>query len=292
LKPFLLLFAFVAVLISAGCGGGGGGSTTSSGSTITIAGTVIDVTAGVPKTAVQVQVGTSSVTTLTSTVDGTFTLTAPSGTTELRVNGALLFAFSFSPITSDTNVGDLWIGPTKISVTGRAVDSNTLQPISGVTATLGGISTVSASNGTFTFSGVAYSASGLFPNMPGTLSATNYIGANFNPGSNALSGGVVSVGDIGLVPSSSTTPPGSPYNLWGRVSPLASSPGATVTLSVSGTAYQSTTVASDGTYHFWVPAGTYTIAVTQTGFTAAPVTATLATTNEVLEEDVTLSTSP
>ncbi len=290
MKQLLILIAIVVGLFCTGCGGGGGSTPT-----VTITGTIEDVVNGIPATQAQIQVGSSTTTTLSSAADGSFTITAPSGANTLRVDrrdGSSLFVFTFAPITTSTDVGQLWIGPSKITATGRALDSTTLAPIAGATVTLGGVQGTTAHDGTFSVAGVAYSATGLFPNMPGQITATGYIAANFTPSSRIILSSILSLGDIGLVPSSSSNPPGSPYNIWGRVSPLSASPGATVTLSISGTPYRSTTVGSDGTYYFWVPAGTYTITVTKTGYTATPITGTLTSTSEVVEEDVTLTPTP
>jgi len=278
----MLIAAFVS-----GCGGGG-----SSVASITITGTVLDVVTGTPNPSALVQLGATNVSTLTSTVDGSFSLSIPSGSTQLRVDrrdGSSLFVYNFPPITKSGDVGQLWIGPNKISASGRILDSTSLLPISGATVSLGGVSGVSGSDGTFLITGVPYSATGLFPNLPGTVVAANYIAASFTPGGTAIVNSNLGVGDIGLVPSNNPNPPGAPYNIWGRVSPLAVSPGAAVTLSLNGTAFRTTTVGSDGTYYFWVPAGTYTIAVVKSGYNATPVVATLSATNQVLEEDVTLT---
>jgi hypothetical protein len=291
---FAVALAALSVLacVCAGCGGGGGGS---AGSGIAITGTVTDVVVGIPSPVAEVQAGATAQTT-TSTVDGSFSLTVPSGTTKLVViwesstgGSPVSFTFTIPPVTAAEDVGELWIGPAQVTASGTAIDSTTQAPIGGATVTLGGVTGTTASNGTFTVGGVAYAASSQFPNLPGTISAPNYISAGFEPGTAAVTNGALSVGEIELTPSSSTIPPGTPYNLWGRVSPLKSSPGATVTLSLNGTPYRTATVGSDGTYYFWVPAGTYTINVVQTGFTAPTITATLTSTNQKLEEDVTLT---
>ena len=273
-----------------GCGGGGGGG--ASGGTIAVTGTVSDVVVGVPNPAAQVSAPGAAATS-TSTVDGSFTINVPSGTTTLTVmweggTSPVPFTFTFPRITAAEQVGPLFIGPDKVTVTGSVIDSTTLNPISGAAVTIGGVSGTGASNGTFSIPGVAYSPSSSFASLPGTITATGYITQNFEPGSALVTNSTVSVGQIGLVPSNGN-PPGTPYNLWGRVSPLKNSPGATVTLSLNGAPYRQTTVGSAGTYYFWVPAGTYTITVSQTGYTAQPVTATLTSTSQILEEDVTLT---
>jgi hypothetical protein len=76
------------------------------------------------------------------------------------------------------------------------------------------------------------------------------------------------------------------------VTTLSASPGTTVTLNLNGTAYRTTTVGSSGTYYFWVPAGTYTVSFSQTGFTAPTESVTLTATNQVVEEDAVLTASP
>lgn len=285
-----LLLALSVGFVAAGCGGGGGGA--SGGGSIAVTGAVSDVVIGVPNPAALVS-APGATSTSTSTTDGSFSINVPSGTTQMNVawEGAtppVIFTFTFPPITAAGSVGTLWIGPLKVTATGTVVDSTTLDPIGGATVTLGGVSGTTTSSGTFSIPGVAYAASSSFPSLPGTISATGYISTNFQPGSATVTNDTVSVGAIGLTPSNGN-PPGTPYDLWGRVSPLKDSPGATVTLSQNGSPVRQTTVGSAGTYYFWVPAGTYTITVTQTGYTAQPVTATLASTNQVLEEDVTLS---
>jgi hypothetical protein len=289
------IFLLGILVLLAGCGGGGGGS---SSSTLTITGTIADVsTGGPPSPAAQVDAGTSATAVLTD-ASGDFTVTAPANASELRVDrrdGSSLFIFPLQNVSGTTyNAGVLWIGPAKVTVTGTALDSATGSPISGATVNLGGIIGTTNSSGVFSLTGVPYSSAtaSYFPSLPGIISDTGYISVQFTPGNASGATGTVSLGAYQMVSSAGSNPPSSPYNIWGRVTTLSASPGTTVTLNLNGTAYRTTTVGSSGTYYFWVPAGTYTVSFSQTGFTAPTESVTLTATNQVVEEDAVLTASP
>ena len=289
-----VLIALATFVLGCGGGGGGGGST----SNLTITGTVEDVsTGGPPNPAAQVQAGTTGAIAQTD-ASGFFTLTAAPNTTELRVDrkdGSALFLFPLLNVSGTTvDAGILWIGPMRVAVTGTVIDGATGLAISGANVDLGGIVGKTDASGNFNLAGVPYSnlSTSYFPSLPGSIDATGYISVQFTPEQAADVSGTVNVGTFQMVSSSGSNPPGSPYNIWGRVLPASASPGTTVTLTANGAPVRTTSVGSDGSYYFWVSPGTYTISFVKTGYTSPSQQVTLTQPNQVVEKDATLTASP
>ena len=124
-----LAAAFLAVVL--GCGGGVGGG----GGGPQVLGRVLNVETGGPTNPrSSVQIGSES--TLTSASDGSFTLAAALGTSSLSVDTLSAFGvwiFSFPPISGTTDIGDLWVGPEKVAVTGFVRNAATNDGIAGAT---------------------------------------------------------------------------------------------------------------------------------------------------------------
>ncbi len=251
MRPFTPLI--VVLLAAVGCGGGGGGGSVPA----TLVGRVIDVqTGGPPNPAANVGVpGAPSV--ATSLADGSFVVSTNAGASQLLVTSQIgypSFTFTTSPASGITDVGDLWVGPSKVSVHGRALDSSTSLPITAASVTFGGGRTTSAADGTFNVPNVAYSATtqAAFWGILGNVQATNYFDQGFTAAPNLAVGGVVSVGDILVTPSNNSNPPPSPFDIVGRVLPVGTSSGTVVTLSLNGTPVRQFDVGADGVYTFWV----------------------------------------
>lgn len=267
---------FATLLAGCGGGGGGGGATTTN-----IIGAILWIETGGPTSpATTVRVGGVSTTTDSGT--GGFSLDVPIGATELTAtytqtgtSTPIVRTFTFPPITASTDVGDLYIGPEEVTVTGRLVNSATGAPVTGATVTIAGRRTTSDSAGGFAVTNVAYSSANLsvFLGLQAQATATGFFTSTFSPPSGAV-GGAVDVGTITMVPEGGTTPPPLPFNLTGLVTPLGLGAGSTVEVLLGATVIRTGTADVAGRYQFWVPVGNYTVRATQgssTGTTPANV---------------------
>lgn len=278
----LVLSAFWA----AGCGGGGGGPANG-----TIIGRVLNVATGGPTNpASTVQAGSNTV--QTSLSDGSFTLSAPNGTSSLIVDNGIppAFVFSIQPVNGNTDVGDLWVGPEQVTLTGTIRDATTNNPIPGATVRFGGREGATNASGVFSLSNVAYSSATqtAFWGIVGDARATNYFRAEFSAQPNVAVSGVVSIGDVLMTPTSDPNPPGTPFNIWGIVTAPGGATGAVVRLKQSGVDVRVFNVGADGRYLFFVPPGSYTISASKGASTAPGIDVTLTQTNEVIRRDVTI----
>ncbi|RYG36401.1 hypothetical protein EON81_09935, partial [bacterium] len=224
MSRILGVFAALLLLVLLGCGGGGGGGSSTDGTTgvtqTVFSGQVIDVATGIAVTpAATVTIGGSS----TQTEDGLFSVTAPRTSSQVNLTNTPYgnWNFPFTTTTAaDLDLGLLYIGPTRVTVTGTATDATTNEPIAGARVEFAGRSAISNARGVFSISGVAYSAtnqSGFF-GIVGQATATGYVSASFDANGVTATGGVVEVGEVRLFSSGDTTPPDGPYNLTGRVS--------------------------------------------------------------------------
>lgn len=281
----LLGFLLLLVVIF-GCGGGGGGGI---GSNATIVGRVLDVRTGGPVSpAVSVQAGGQSVQTQ---ADGSFQLAAPTGTTSISVDGGgfSTFVFNIPAASGTTDVGDLWVGPQKVTVTGRVLDSTDGSAVVGAVVRFAGHRATTNSVGTYILPNVAYSSTSLaaFWGIVGKVTATDYFDVSFTASGKSASGGTVTLDDIRITPSDGTTPPPFPFTIWGTITPSGDAQGTIVTLKEGGTAVRVYNVGADGAYYFWVVPGTYTIEARK-GALAADDSATLTQTNQVIRRNLDL----
>lgn len=284
----LAFWLLVAVIL--GCGGGGGGVATS---TVTLTGRVLDMrTGGKPGSQVSVQAGSAS--TLTSTADGSFSLVAAAGSSSVILdplsNGGPVFTYTFTAGSGTLDLGDLWIGPAQVTVSGRTVDQQTGEAIPGATVEFAGRVATSDASGVFSLLRVAYSptSQAAFWGVQGQASASGFIPTTFTTEPFTAVDGTVSIGDVRLLASDDITPPPGPVNLWGVVSPTSSAPGTSVTLKQGSTVVRTLTVGTDARYGFWVEPGTYTVSFINGALSAPDETVTLTTTNEVIRRDVAL----
>ena len=288
----LLLAASIAALL-AGCGGGGGGGHPAA----TLIGRVLNVETGGPLNP-PATVQTASASTNTLPEDGSFSVKAPNGATSLTVIpnqtgwSSGNFSFTFPAAQDTTAVGDLWVGPEKVTVTGRVLNSTNNVAIAGAAVSFGGILGTTDANGVFTLANVAYSSTTqtAFWGILGTARASGFFKTDFSAAPNVSVAGVVNVGDVLLTPSNDPNPPGTPYNVWGKVLPIGGSQGTVVTLKSGGTDVRIFNVAADGFYYFWITPGTYTVTF-QKGAQSAPTqNVSFTQPNDVVRvPDVTLS---
>lgn len=289
------LIAFFAVIL--GCGGGGGSP--GSGGNTTLIGRVLSIVTGGPlNPAASVQAISGSPSTTTDTADGSFTLANVSaGTTQAQVvpnqTGWPLFTFNFAAAQGSTAIGDLWVGPEQVTLTGRALNSTNAQPIANADVTFAGQNAKTNASGVFSLTNVAYSSDTqtAFWGIVGSVRAIGFFKTDFNAAPNVKDGAnVVDVGDILLTPSNDTTPPGPPYNITGRVLPVGGSTGCVVTLKQGGTPVRIFNVGNDGKYYFWITPGTYDVTFEKGAQTATTQTVTLTQPDQtVTVPDVTLN---
>lgn len=279
-KNLLLLLALLGVMFAlvAGCGGGGGGGGGSTGTTISILGRIIWIeNGGAPSPQATVRIGER--TTLTNTVDGGFNIDVPAGASSLTVSTTIagtpiIRTFNFPAASASVDLGDLFIGPSEVSITGRVVDSTNGTGVAGARVSIAGRTAVAAANGTFTITQVAYSSTSLsvFLGLQGTASGTNYFTGFFSPPAGAV-GGVVDAGSVSLVPTGGDSPPPLPTNLTVTVAPSGSS--SSVEVLLAGTVIRTGITDAAGKASFWLPAGTYTVRATKAAQNGtAPVTIT------------------
>lgn len=291
MKPWI--WFSILVLLILGCGGGGNTGTTG-GQNVTLTGRVVWVVdGGPPSPSATVRAGTNSVATEAS--DGFFSIAAPVGTGLVSVTytpsggNAVVFNFTFDPASRNKDLGDLYIGPETVSVTGVVRDSATSSPVVGAVVSLGGKRTTSLADGRFTLTQVAYSSNGqaVFFGLQGTVERVGYFTGFFSPGSGPV-GGVVDVGTIAVTPEGGSEPPPLPFNISGQVLPSGSGAFANVELRSGLTVIRSGTASATGTFTFWAPAGSYTVVATKGALTGT-ANVTVTQVNQVSTVNVTIN---
>jgi hypothetical protein len=283
-----LLVLLLVVLVVSACGGGGGGGGVSTPATVV--GRVLNVSTGGPiNPAATIQVGSI---TANTAADGSFQILVPQGTSELLVNTPSFGAwrFTISAATGTTDAGDLWVGPSRVTVTGRTIDAANSAPIANATVNFGGRRGLTNSVGTFSLSEVAYDPASqvAFWGIRGEARATGFFQTSWSAQPNVAVSGRVIVADVLMTRTSSDVPPPLPFNLWGRVAPAANAPGSIATLKRAGTPVRVYNVGSDNTYYFWVEPGTYTVEITK-GTLTGTGNFNLTAPNQVIRQDVTLN---
>lgn len=284
-----VLFALV-LLVLFGCGGGGGGGGSSNA---TVTGRVIQVETGAaPNPAASVQMDAGSV--LTDASDGSFQVTTPTGSTTITVDSQTpttgVWVFTVPPVTGVTDVGDLWIGPDRITLTGTVRNSADSAPLANAFVTFGGRTGLTDASGVFTLLEVAYSAANqaAFWGIPGSARATGFFKSDFSAAPNLPVAGVVNVGDIFLVPTSDPNPPGVPFNIWGQIAASGGPSGSIVRLKQNGSDVRVFNVGPDGRYFFFVTPGDYVISASKGASTAPDVPVTLTQPTEVIRRDISI----
>lgn len=276
------------ILIILGCGGGGAGVNPA---TATLTGRILQVaTGGAPTPRASVQVGTASV--LTDATDGSFSLTVPAGTTAVTVDSLStsgVWSFTIPAAAGTQDIGDLWIGPDRVTLRGKVVKSTDGIAIPNARISFGGRIGTTNTVGNFSIEEVAYANANqtAFWGIIGTASATGFFANNFTASPNVASAGIVSIGNVPLTPTDDDTPPPPPYNVTGRVLPSGDAPGTIVRLKLSGVTQRTVNVDASGRFYFWIAPGTYTIEATK-GARVGTASVTLSQANQVVTKDVTL----
>jgi len=285
-RPALAAWAGAAVLglvllaaLLAGCGGGGGG-------TATAIGRVLNVQTGQPPNpSCNVSLGGGTAV-ATSSVDGSFSATGPSGSTALTVD-TIIFGvktFTVPRISGVTAVGDFWIGPQETTLEGQVLSGTDSSPVAGATVSFAGRIGTTDANGDFQLANVAYSTSGqsVFWGIVGTIRATGFITESFSASPYTDNGGITNIGSILITSLTDPNPPGDPYNIYGAVFASGGPSGTIVTLKQNGTPVRIVNVGSDGNYYFWIVPGSYTISYQKGALTAPDENADLTATNQVI----------
>ena len=290
MKYWILLVALLSLLI--GCGGGGGGGGTTGGTTQVLTGRVINVvTTGPVSPAPGINVVTGQSTTA-STSDGFFLLDVPVTTSAVNVVAAGFgtWTFGFPPSSSDLDLGDLWVGPEKVTVAGTVRDSASNLPIANAQVAFAGRSGVTDASGNFSLAEVAYASGNLtgFWGIEGRLQADGFFASGFTANGISATAGVVQLGNITLVNSGSNTPPTSPYNVYGIVKKAGVAVSGQVAVLKGGSLYRQVSAGTDGRYYVWLPVGTYVLRATSGSSTGANVNANLTQSNQVINQDLTV----
>ena len=291
---FLTGLVLLSSSILTGCGGGGSTGTTggpTSGGGAVVTGRVLSAVTGapvVPAPSIQTTSGRVS-----ADEDGAFTAETRVGATSIIVDTASFGVFTFTtlPAGSDTtDVGDLYVGPERVTVTGTLRDSGTNAAIANASVDLAGRRAVTDFNGRFTLTEIAYSSTspGTFLGYQGNAAATGYVNVTFGVGGNVPTGGTLDLGTITLTQQSDSTPPGTPATIFGTVLPAAVAPGTLVSLRSGETEVRRFTVGANGQYAFFVGPGAYTLTFTNGNRTLGPIAVTLTSSTDVQRRDVTL----
>lgn len=293
-KYWVALLAVFALAL-AGCGGGGGGGGGVSGN-LTVIGTVLLVETGLPPNPpATVSIAGHSTTTNSK---GSFVLNGiPSSATTATVSaqGEQTLTLNLklpSQSTQPVNLGTIFLSASgyNASVTGQIVTTvnGQNQPVGGATVTIGGSSTLSATDGTFTISNLPVGL-GSDPNTPvGTVTAMGYVPKQIFL-SAPLIAGVNPLGPISLGAPISSSVPGLPYTIIGQVLKNGQGqPNYAVVLQAGNTVIGSTHTDSTGTFSFWVVPGSYTIVVFLPNGTSVTQSVTLQYTNQPVTQNVNL----
>ncbi len=295
LGPLFALVLALLVLVSgtvAGCGGGSGGSTGTTGTTggTRLTGRVLSIVTGGPLLpAPGVQSGGNRV---SAGPDGAFLLASNAGAVDLLVDTAAFGVLTFPANAASgatTDVGDLFVGPERITVSGTVRDATSGAGLAGTAVNFGGRRAVTGADGAFSLAGVAYSSASTagFFGLVGNARKDGYVAVQFTAGNNLPSGGAVNLGDVLLSPNSDPNPPGLPFTIFGSVTPAALASGAIVHLrDASGAEVRRYTVGADGQYRFFVAPGAYAVSAESGARAAGPFSVTLATTTDVVRRDV------
>jgi len=294
MKGLSFLIWLGAVLFLAG-GGGGGGST--GGGSATLVGRIVAVETGsAPTPAASIQVGDQSVQSDLS--DGSFQLRTASGPVSLLVvyrasanSAPVSFRFDRVLASGTNDVGDLWVGPQKVTVRGRVLDAAQAGPLSNVQVSFAGRTGATGIDGRFNLTDVAYSDLNIsaFLGIEGRLTRTGYLPRGFFP-SEAAIGSTVTIDDLLMTSESSSEPPPVPFTIEGTVGPSNLAPGTVVTLVFEGSSIRQTTVGAGGRYSFYVEPGAYVLRFNNptNGRSAPEATVTLTDVNQPIRRDATL----
>ncbi len=263
--------ALLSLLGLSACGGGGGGSAPAD-----LSGRILLVSSGTPLLGAVVTVSGQNYTT---TADGTFIFhnissTSPSITVTATGVQLLTSTLPILKANSLNDIGDVFVlntadtGGYTATASGQVVRSDTFAVVPNATVKLSGHVTVTDSAGNFSFSGLPVGLGNSNTNV-GVIQASGFedkpILLDFPlvapPTNNALGQLQVSL-PVGGIPAG-------PTNIRGKVTLTGQTDysGTVVTLinKGSGATVATYTTGKDGTYGFWVVAGSYSVKVDHVG---------------------------
>ncbi|MBL8087150.1 MAG: hypothetical protein JNM85_03650 [Chthonomonas sp.] len=283
------------VLVLAGCGGGGGGGGTTS--FVNLTGVVTYLSTGAPPSP-QATIQAGSRSTKSNASDGSFVMSAASGTSSIVIlfqvpgGGTQTMTYTFAPATGDLDLGELFVAPETVTVTGKALAAADSAPVPGATVRFAGRSTTTDSSGTYTLTDVAFDSTALaaFLSLEGTVIKSGFFPATLSANAGPSSG-VVTIDDIFLSADIGVEPPGTPSTVDGTVTPgVVGGTGTVVQLVHSGTVIRSVTVGSNGKFGFWVPVGSYILRASNSasGKSSGDVTVVLTSPTDVVRPTLTL----
>jgi len=228
--------------------------------------------------------------TTTSASDGFFLVDVPVTTAAANVvTGSYgTWTFTFPPSASDLDLGDLWVGPQKIVLSGTVKDSATNLPVSNALVAFGGRSARTNGAGVFSLADVAYSTASQtgFWSIEGRVQADGYFANGFTANGKVAAAGTVNVGTVQLVASGSSTPPGGPYNVYGIARAAGIGVPATIDIFKGATEVRQVTASADGRYYVWLPVGTYQLKPTFSGSTGPNAAVTVGQSNQIQNQDL------
>jgi hypothetical protein len=243
-----------------------------------VVGRIVSVGAGTPISGATVSIGGGSVTT---TTDGTFTIRNIASTaTQLSVTGTGLqtLTATLGTLTPNTvnDLGDIFVlssadaGGYTATIKAQVVRADTLAAVSGASVIVSGHGTTTDAGGNFTITGLPVGL-GTAGTAVGTIKATSQgledkqIFIDFPL---VTSPPVNDLGQIQMAPPVGEIP-GGPFNIKGKVLLQGQTDlsGTTVSLKnkTTGATVGSGVTSTDGTFGFWVVAGTYTVTATHAG---------------------------
>jgi len=284
MKRWLLFLVVVFGAVILGCGGGGGG--VSSG-TVNVVANVLWVETG-SATSPQATVRIGDVSTLTDQIDGFVSLDVPPGNLTLTVTFTptgsptpIVRTFALGVVTGDIDLGEIYVGPEEIALTGQIVDSTTSNPVNLAQVKFAGRTALTGSDGRFTVTNVAYSSAtqSVFFGIQGQATKTGYFTTFFSPTAPPTSG-VLDLGTLTLTPEGSTNPPPVPFNVNGLATPTGGF--AEIEVLSGITPIRNITADAFGNFTLWLPVGSYTVNATsgiRTGTTNLTVTSVSSVTN-------------
>jgi hypothetical protein len=274
LRSFALFAAGVLVVSTAGCGGGGGGGAAPAD----VVGRIVSVGSGSPISGATVNIGGGSVQTI---ADGTFVLrNVSSAATQITVSGTGLqtLTSTLGPLTPNAvnDLRDIFVlstadgGGYTANIKAQVVRADTLAPVPNATVLISGHGTTTDATGNFTIDGLP-TGLGNAGTPVGVIKATSQgledkeVLIDFPL---VASPPVNDMGQIQMAPPVGEIP-GGPFNIKGKVFLQGATDlsGTTVTLKnkTTGAPAGSGVTGSEGTFGFWVAAGTYTVTATHAG---------------------------
>ena len=289
MKKLNLFLGTICLVFILACGGGGGSTPVT---TINLLGRVINVSTGQGLKGATLQVGTNTFT-ITAT-DGSFSFPIQSTGGTLIVNSGVStitgWSFTVPASSTDVDLGDLYVGPSRVTMVGSTKDSTNGNAVASATIKFAGQNATSAADGSFTLNNVAFDPANTatFGNIQGTANANNYFQSTFTATGATVSGSTVTLNTILMIPQGSSAPPGTPNDLFGNITPSALANGTVVSVYSGSALVRQTTVGVSGSYGFWVPPGTYKVTFANGTHTAPDANVTLAD-GQTLRQDATLN---